>query len=39
MQDECVENERDQTRGSLEGYKIQGEDEEPSVRSEMQLER
>ena len=36
---ECVEKEKDQTRDNLEGYKIQGEEEEPSMRSEIQLER
>lgn len=38
-QDKCVEKEKDQTRDNLEGYKIQGEEEEPSMRSEIQLER
>lgn len=38
-QEKCDEGEKDQTREELGGYQSQGEDEEPTMRSEVQLER
>lgn len=37
--EKCDEGEKDQTREDLGEYQSQGEDEEPTIRSEVQLER